>query len=157
MPKLRSFKKLERRLVKDTVPQTTAEISMRMARVRRTGTAPEVRVRQYLSNLGLRYRVKNRNLPGAPDLANRSNKWVVFCHGCFWHRHDACTKATMPKTNESFWRLKFAANVARDARVTELLTKLGYTVVTIWECQTRDAAVIGEALSQITNPITAKK
>src|ERR1700733_5102765 len=128
MPKLQSFKKLEKRLVRDASPRTTAKISARMGRVRRAGTAPEVQVRRYLSSLGIRYRTRNRDLPGAPDLANRSKKWAMFVHGCFWHRHEKCKSATMPKTNQSFWRAKIAANRMRDARACQLLKNMGYSV-----------------------------
>jgi DNA mismatch endonuclease, patch repair protein len=157
MPKLQSFKKLERRLVRDARPLTTAETSARMARVRRTGTAPEVQVRRYLSSLGIRYRTRNRDLPGAPDLANRSKKWALFVHGCFWHQHEQCKSATMPKTNQSFWRAKFTANRIRDARACQLLDKMGYSVKTIWECQTRGFATIGKAVGRLPQASKAKR
>jgi DNA mismatch endonuclease, patch repair protein len=152
MPKFQSFKKLEKRLVGNALPRTTAKTSARMARVRRTGTAPEVQVRRYLSSLGIRYRTRNRDLPGAPDLANRSKKWALFVHGCFWHQHENCKSATIPKTNQSFWRAKFAANGIRDARARQLLANMGFSVETVWECQTRDFATIGKALAQLGHP-----
>ena len=149
MPKLQSFKKLEKRLVGDALLRTTAKTSARMGHVRRAGTIPEVQVRRYLSSLGIRYRTKNRDLPGAPDLANRSKKWAVFVHGCFWHQHEKCKSATMPKTNQGFWRAKFTANRIRDARAYELLENMGYSVTTIWECQTRGFATIGKAVGRL--------
>jgi DNA mismatch endonuclease (patch repair protein) len=149
MPKLQSFKKLERRLVRDGLLRTTAKTSARMARVRRAGTAPEIEVRRYLSSLGIRYRTRNRDLPGAPDLANRSKKWAVFVHGCFWHQHEECKSATMPKTNQRFWRAKFTANRVRDARAHQLLENMGYSVKTVWECQTRGFATISKALGRL--------
>jgi DNA mismatch endonuclease (patch repair protein) len=157
MPKLQSFKKLERRLVRDVLPRTTAKTSARMGRVRRAGTAPEVRVRRYLSSLGIRYRTRNRDLPGAPDLANRSKKWAVFVHGCFWHQHEDCKSATMPKTNPNFWRAKFTANRVRDARVCQLLENMGYSVKTVWECQTSSFATIGKALGRLPQASKVKR
>jgi DNA mismatch endonuclease (patch repair protein) len=157
MPKFQSFKKLERRLVRDALPRTTAKTSARMARVRQAGTGPEVQVRRYLSTLGIRYRTRNRDLPGAPDLANRSKKWVVFVHGCFWHQHEDCKSATIPKTNQGFWRAKFAANRMRDARVCQLLEKLGYSVKTVWECQTRGFSTIGKAVGRLPRGSRVKR
>ena len=66
--------------------------------------------------LGLSYRRNVRNLPGSPDLANKSKGWVIFVNGCFWHRHTGCKRATIPKRNHNFWKQKFAENRRRDAR-----------------------------------------
>jgi DNA mismatch endonuclease (patch repair protein) len=65
-------------------------------------------------------------------------KFAIFVHGCFWHRHEGCRRATTPKTNTAFWLEKFAKNIARDARKVELLNSQGYRVLTVWECQARD-------------------
>ncbi len=92
-------------------------------------------MREILSELGFRYRVTNRDLPGSPDLANRAHLWAVFVHGCFWHSHDGCPRATVPKRNHEFWVAKFAANRLRDARATIDLRKLGFRVLTVWECE----------------------
>jgi DNA mismatch endonuclease (patch repair protein) len=106
-----------------------------MGRVRRSGTTPELAVRRIFSSGGIRYRLKNRDLPGAPDLANRRQKWVVFVHGCYWHRHRGCARATTPKTNTNFWAQKFLQNQARDASVIRSLRAMGFRVIVIWECQ----------------------
>jgi len=63
---------------------------------------------------------------------------VVFVHGCFWHRHRDCRFAYTPKSNLRFWERKFAENVERDRRTTRKLRSLGWKVVTVWECETRD-------------------
>ncbi|MFO7566278.1 MAG: DNA mismatch endonuclease Vsr [Enhygromyxa sp.] len=114
------------------------ETSARMAGVRQKDTKPEQIVRRIVTRLGHRYRLQNKELPGRPDLANRSKKWVIFVHGCFWHRHPGCRLATTPKRNAEFWQAKFDRNVARDQRAVEDLEALGYTVMTIWECETRN-------------------
>lgn len=117
-----------------------AETSVRMGGIRQKDTTPEMTVRKALSALGLRYRVRNRDLPGSPDIANRAHRWVVFVHGCYWHRHTDCHRATTPKRNAAFWCAKFDANVARDERVIDALRAAGYHVQVVWECQTKDAA-----------------
>jgi DNA mismatch endonuclease, patch repair protein len=143
------FKRVERRLAGTGAPSTTRQIARRMSLVRRRGTAPELRVRSALSAMGLHYRTQNRDLPGKPDLANRSKKWAVFVHGCFWHQHPGCPKATVPKTNRHFWRAKFSANRRRDARVCAELLALGFSVITVWECETRTRSAIRGAAASL--------
>ncbi len=110
-----------------------------MGRVRQKGTKPELSVRRECRAMDLRYTTINRDLPGSPDLANRSKRWAIFVHGCFWHRHANCVKATTPESNSAFWLAKFARNVARDAQARADLKKLGYRVLVLWECETADA------------------
>ena len=62
---------------------------------------------------------------------------MIFVHGCFWHRHEGCSKATSPKTREEFWTTKFTQNVARDRRNETELRNRGWRVLTVWECQTQ--------------------
>ncbi len=120
-----------------------------MAGIRQKNTSPELAVRRILTSLGLRYRVNNRDLPGSPDIANRAKRWAVFVHGCYWHRHPGCKKATTPKRNREFWVAKFEANITRDARAVAKLKELGYRVVTIWECETRDEDGVAKRLKRL--------
>src|SRR5262249_38476785 len=106
-----------------------------MSRIRQQGTAPEIAVRRAVTTLGLRYTVNNKDLPGSPDLANRSRRWAIFVHGCYWHRHAGCHKATTPRTNTEFWLNKFSRNVARDDAAREKLRREGYRVLTFWQCE----------------------
>ena len=110
--------------------------SARMALVRQRGTAPELVVRGLLTALGHRFRLRNRDLPGSPDIANRRQRWAVFVHGCFWHRH-GCKATTTPLNNRAFWEAKFERNKARDERTQAELEALGYTVLVVWECETK--------------------
>jgi DNA mismatch endonuclease (patch repair protein) len=120
--------------------------SQRMARIRRKGTSPELIVRQLVSAIGQRYRVANRDLPGSPDLANRSRAWAVFVHGCFWHRHPRCRLTTTPKRNAPFWRAKFQRNGDRESAAG--LRRLGYRVLIVWECETRIPAELGGRIAR---------
>lgn len=113
----------------------TQATSRRMRQVRRTGTAPELQVRRALSRHGIRYRVSNRDIAGSPDLANRNRRWVIFVHGCFWHRHEGCARATTPARNTAYWQQKFIRNVQRDAYIVRSLRKGGWWVYVIWECR----------------------
>lgn len=111
-----------------------------MARVRQKGTTPELTVGQILRRQGHRAKTNVRGLPGSPDFARVSAKRAVFVHGCFWHRHARCKGSTIPKRNADFWAEKFASNIARDRRKARQLRRLGYRVITVWECQLKSAA-----------------
>jgi DNA mismatch endonuclease (patch repair protein) len=123
--------------VRSTKPSLLVDpaTSARLGRIRQKDTAAEQAVRRLLHKLGLRFRIRNRDLPGAPDLANRTRLWAVFVHGCFWHAHAGCYRATVPKRNRAFWLGKFSANRARDARALRALRGLGYRVLVVWECE----------------------
>lgn len=107
-----------------------------MAGIKATATKPEVFLRKALHGLGFRFRLGGCGLPGKPDLVFPSKKTVVLVHGCFWHCHN-CNYFKWPKNNEEFWRQKLEGNRARDLRTTDELQKLGWQVITIWECELR--------------------
>jgi DNA mismatch endonuclease, patch repair protein len=113
-------------------PEKGSEI---MAAVRSWDTAPEMAVRRVVHGLGYRYRLHVQTLPGKPDLVFPSRRKVIFVHGCFWHRHARCRYTTSPKTRTKFWQDKFSTNVARDRRVRRELKKLGWSILTIWQCE----------------------
>ena len=110
-----------------------------MSRVGGKNTTPEVRVRKAAHGLGLRFRLHRRDLPGTPDLVFPGRRVALFVHGCFWHRHSGCPKASNPGTRADYWAEKFRANVERDVRVKSELEASGWRAVVIWECETKDA------------------
>jgi len=112
--------------------------SRMMSGIKSKNTGPELLVRRALHRAGLRYRLHNKGLPGAPDLTFAGRRAAIFIHGCFWHRHRSCRYATMPATRPDFWRAKFEANLARDERAAAELHALGWRVATVWECALRD-------------------
>ena len=113
---------------------TPEQRSRRMARIRSKDTVPELVLRCELHRLGLRFTLGNSKLPGKPDLVFPRHKAVVFVHGCFWHRHEGCSIATMPKSNTPYWQEKFDRNVGRDRRVAWELGAAGWRVIVAWEC-----------------------
>jgi DNA mismatch endonuclease (patch repair protein) len=128
-----------------------AATSTRMQAIRQKGTEPELRVRRLLTRAGLRYRICPADLPGRPDLANKSKRWAVFVHGCFWHAHPNCRLATVPKMNRAFWIEKLTANRARDATKAQALRKLGYKVVTVWQCELDDPRLPQTLVRRLTS------
>jgi DNA mismatch endonuclease (patch repair protein) len=109
-----------------------------MSGIRGKDTKPELAVRSYLHRAGLRFRL-HAHLPGKPDLVFPKHDTVVFVHGCFWHRHKGCSRAATPKTRTDWWMEKLELNVARDRKNLKALRKLGWKVLTIWECETEDS------------------
>ena len=70
---------------------------------------------------------------------------AVFVHGCFWHGHD-CPKGRRPTTNVKFWNDKLHENRERDRRKKAELEQLGWRVITVWECETKDPAELSSRL-----------
>jgi DNA mismatch endonuclease (patch repair protein) len=120
----------------DTVDAAKRSEIMRSVRGRDTG--PEMVVRRLTHSLGFRYRLHDRELPGCPDLVFRSRKKVIFVHGCFWHQHKGCQRAQLPTSRTEYWAAKLGANKKRDVRNCRKLARLGWEVLTLWECRLGD-------------------
>lgn len=114
------------------------ERSERMRRIRSRDTSPEMLVRHFVYKLGFRFRLHAPNLPGRPDLVFPSLRKVIFVHGCFWHRHNHCPLARLPKSRLDFWIPKLEQNRIRDANNRRALTRHGWASLVIWECELRD-------------------
>jgi len=119
-----------------------------MAGIQGRDTVPEMVVRRTAHRLGFRFRLYRKDLPGRPDLVFPRYRVVVLVHGCFWHRHEGCRYAYTPRSRVEFWTEKFRQNVARDRRTDDALRSLGWRVLVIWECETRDDAVVADRLKR---------
>ena len=116
---------------------TSAQRGRNMRAVRTRNTAPELFVRSLLHQLGYRYRLHRKALPGTPDIVFPSRQCVVFVHGCYWHGH-SCKRGRPSASNRKFWRTKIAGNKSRDTRAQKQLQTGGWKVLTIWECETKN-------------------
>ena len=114
------------------------ERSRVMAKVKSRDTKPEKKVRSLLFSLGFRFRLCQKNLPGKPDIVLKKYRTVIFVHGCFWHGHQNCKNARIPKSNVEFWKNKIERNKQRFDEVAGQLRAQGWKVVVIWECETKD-------------------
>lgn len=112
--------------------------SRNMSRIRGRDTRPEMIIRSTLHQLGFRFRLHVKSLPGKPDIAFPKHHKVIFVHGCFWHRHQGCKRCTTPTTNTDYWIPKLAGNAERDKLHKRALAKLGWKVLVVWECEIRD-------------------
>lgn len=115
--------------------------SWNMSRIRGKDTKPELIVRSALFKQGFRFRLHRRDLPGSPDIVLPKYKTVVLVHGCFWHRHENCRYAYMPKSRIDFWREKFEGTIERDKVNNAKLEDLGWLVVVVWECEVKDPEI----------------
>jgi len=109
-----------------------------MSRIRGKDTKLEMLVRRLIWALGFRYRLHRKDLPGCPDVVFSSRKKAIFIHGCFWHRHEGCTANRIPKSNVEFWTDKLNKNHFRDVNSQLKLREMGWSVLVIWECETKD-------------------
>ena len=121
---------------------TPAQRSERMARIRGKDTGPELVVRRMTHAMGFRYRLRVKDLPGRPDLVFRKRRCVIFVHGCFWHRHQACALARLPKSRLEFWCDKLERNAERDEKNLELLRRQGWRALVVWECELKKPELV---------------
>ncbi len=135
----------------DTLSQT--QRSYDMSRIRGKNTKPEILVRKGLHARGFRFRLHNKKLPGCPDIVLPKYGVAIMVNGCFWHGHKGCRYATKPKTNIEFWETKIARNRHRDEVTTAHLEALGWTVITIWECELRANSQLDDRLNTLAEEI----
>lgn len=124
------------------------ERSFNMSRIRSKDTNPELVVRRFLFSNGFRYRLHKKELPGKPDIVLGKYKVAIFIHGCFWHHHDHCKYAILPKSNTEYWIPKIEKNRLRDAANISSLKRLGWKILVIWECELKPKTV-ERALDQL--------
>jgi DNA mismatch endonuclease (patch repair protein) len=106
-----------------------------MSLIRDKDSTPEMKLRRLIHGMGFRYRLHVKALPGKPDLVFPSRRSVIFMHGCFWHRHEGCKLARLPKSKLDFWKPKLEANKERDLLHQRQLGDLGWRVLVVWECE----------------------
>jgi DNA mismatch endonuclease (patch repair protein) len=130
---------------------TPEQRSKRMSLVKSKDTAVELRVRRLVYAMGYRYRLHRKDLPGKPDMVFTSRRAAIFIHGCFWHRHEGCKLARLPKSKLEFWREKLETNKARDKRNLAALAKDGWRTLVVWECETKNLETLAERLRRFLN------
>lgn len=123
-----------------------------MSQVQSASTKPELRLRNALWNIGFRYKINDKRLPGTPDIVLPKYRTVIFVHGCFWHGHKDCKNARTPKTNTEFWTAKINRNQERDQEVWRQLEAKGWSVIIVWECQLKKA-LLDETIRHVKKEI----
>jgi DNA mismatch endonuclease (patch repair protein) len=121
-----------------------------MRAVKQFDTAPERALHEALTQLGLSFEKNQRDLPGSPDIVFPKEKVAIFVHGCFWHQHQGCRLATMPKSNKEYWEKKFVANKIRDDKKVKALKDMGWEVHIVWQCTIEyDASKVASELKTV--------
>ena len=126
-----------------------------MSRVKSKNTRQELLVRSLLHQLGYRFRLHRKDLPGTPDLVLPKHCVAVFVNGCFWHGHD-CARGKLPKTNREFWESKIQINIERDERAQQALRNLGWSTIVVWSCETGSASRLTELGHRLVREIHEK-
>ncbi len=124
-------------------PQKRSEV---MSHVRGRNTGPERVVRRMLRNMGYKFRLHQKHLPGNPDIVFLKRKKAVFIHGCFWHGHRKCRRSARPTTNVRFWNRKIDGNIARDVRNRTAIRRMGWRILVLWQCRMKNADKLREQL-----------
>ncbi|MEM6525463.1 MAG: very short patch repair endonuclease [Bacteroidota bacterium] len=112
---------------------TTKDRSRHMSKIRGKDTKPELLFRKALYEEGVRYRVNVKTLPGKPDIANITKKFVVFIDGEFWHGFNWMEKKARIKANRDFWIPKIERNMQRDRINNSKFEAMGFKVFRFWE------------------------
>jgi DNA mismatch endonuclease (patch repair protein) len=135
-------------------PQITHKI---MSSVKSKNTRPEITLRSALWNIGLRFRVNYKKLPGKPDVVFTKAKIAVFCDGDYWHGHNWAIRGIKSLDEElshysEFWSNKIRRNISRDETVNNELTNMGWYVIRIWESDIKtDVIKCASQINQVYN------
>lgn len=122
-------------------------VSKVMSANKAKNTTPEIKLRRALRENSLKgYRINFKKLPGKPDITFISKKVAIFVNGCFWHNCPKCN-LKLPKHNVEFWMRKFSDNEKRDLQKRMELESMGWSVLTIWECEIKND--LEEVISKI--------
>jgi DNA mismatch endonuclease (patch repair protein) len=129
-----------------------------MAHISSKNTKPEIIIRKALFAKGYRYRINYNKLPGKPDIVLPKYKTVIFLHGCFWHAHENCNDAHLPKSNTEFWRKKIGSNEERDKKNMEQLKNLDWSIIIVWECEIKkkNMALLIDRIEKEIHKITGR-
>ena len=127
-------------------PETRSRV---MRAIVKKNTKPELLVRKALHRMGMRFRLHVKNLPGTPDVVLRRHNLAILIHGCFWHQHQGCRHAKLPRSRLEYWLPKLARNVERDQEAQKALRATGWRSAIIWECEAGDAIQLQRRLDQL--------
>lgn len=130
---------------------TKKKRSQIMSKIKGKDTKPEKVVRSLLHQMGYRFRLHRRDLPGNPDIVLPKHKKVIFVHGCFWHGHKDCPRAKRPSTNKKFWNEKLSKSIKRDTFNQKKLKEMGWLTLIIWQCEMKESKNLQSKLESFLN------
>ena len=120
-----------------------------MSKIRSKYTEPEQKIRKLLTAGNIKYRLHVNKLPGKPDIVISAKKIAIFINGCFWHQHEHCRYAVMPKSNLNYWKTKLEKNIVKQKEAIRQLKKISWKSLTIWECQVKKKTFLDRIINRI--------
>ncbi len=124
-----------------------------MSLVKSKDTQPELIIRKGLHRAGFRFRLHSKTLPGKPDIVLKKYCAVVQVRGCFWHGHNCRAGENRPSTNYKYWKDKLDKNRDRDKKNDELLAKMGWNVIVVWECSLKNIQSRQQAINRLISDL----
>jgi len=115
-------------------------------------TRPELSLRRLLHDMGYRFRLHGRELPGTPDIVFGARRAAIQVHGCFWHQHAGCPHAITPRTRRRYWAAKLERNVVRDRETAVRLRAMGWRLLIVWECELADTNRVEGSVREFLGP-----
>ena len=67
---------------------------------------------------------------------------VIFIHGCFWHRNDQDAPYSHAEIEVGFLGTGVEGNRRRDAEKQDILRKIGWKYLVVWECELKDSKAL---------------
>lgn len=131
-----------------TDTRTKEKRSEIMSMVHSKDTKPELMVRRLIYGMGFRYRLHCKELPGKPDIVMIGRKKIVDVRGCFWHSHEGCKYARLPKSRKDFWKTKIDRNRERDNKNLVMLNETGWQVLVVWQCELKNIDTLKKRLHE---------
>ena len=125
---------------------STERRSANMRRIRSKDTSPELALRHLIYQLGYRFRLHRKDLPGRPDIVFPGRRKLIFAHGCFWHQHPGCREGRIPGSRVGYWMPKLNRNQTRDSENQARLEKQGWEVLVVWECDLKNTQSLTKTL-----------
>lgn len=124
-----------------------------MKNIKSKDTSIEVKFRKALYHAGFRYLKNVDSMAGKPDIVITKYRTVIFIHGCFWHRHENCKYAYIPKSNTMYWQKKFDDNIKNDLYIQKILKDAGWNIIVVWECEIKKSfdEAVSETIKKILN------
>ena len=131
--------------------------SANMRRIRSANTNPELVLRRLIHQLGYRFRLHRKDLPGRPDIVFPGRRKVILAHGCFWHQHPGCREGRIPGSRVDYWGPKLDRNQIRDATNQARLEEQGWKVLVIWECELKDTIAVKRTVKKFLGRVKVPK
>jgi len=119
-----------------------------MSLIRSKNSKAELTVFKHLRKQKIYFQKHYKRAPGTPDIALPRKKKAVFIDGDFWHGR-SFEKLIEKRGDGDYWVRKISTNMDRDVRQRQELSKLGWTILSVWESDINRKRTQEDTLKQI--------